>query len=94
MEENSQIKEDSLKKRLFRLEALVKEKNMELKNIYGLRGWRIFLFTAYLRREAAILLKTVFKLFGITVLFMFTLLVTGYLYLLKKIRKSEIFPGG
>jgi len=94
MEENSQIKEVSFEKRLFRLEALVQEKNTELKNIYGLRSWRIFLFACRLRRAVAILLKTVFKLFGVTVLFIFTLLATIYLYLLKKLRKSEIFPGG
>lgn len=94
MEENNQNKEAFLKQRLSRLEALVQEKNTELKNLYSLRGWRLFLSACRLRREAVILLKTVFKFLGITVLFIFTLLATIYLYLLKKIRKSEIFPGG
>jgi len=94
MEDNVKIKEDNIRERLSRLEAVIKEKDMELKRIREMNGYRIFLFASRLRRQAVILIRTACRLLVVAVLFIFTLLAATYLYLLKKLRKSEIFPGG
>lgn len=94
MGDNIQIKEDNIKKQLVKLEAIVKEKNTELKRIHEMNSWRVLLFLVKLKNTAAIFVNNVFRLLAVTVLFILALFISNYLYLLKKIRKSEIFPGG
>lgn len=95
MEITDYVKEiDNLKKQLLKKEAIIKEKNAQLKCIYGMRSWRLLLVLVRAKRQVYIFIKRLYRLFGLSFLFIFTFLVTGYLFLLKKIRKTIIFPGG
>lgn len=85
---------DGLRKELFIKEAVISHQQAQLKSIYGMKSWRLALALARIKAQVFICIRRVFRFLGLLFLFIYTLLIAGYLYALKKIRNIIIFPGG
>ena len=85
---------DVLRKELFIKEELISHQQAQLKSIYGMKSWRLALALARLNGRIFLYARRLFRFFGLVFLFIYTLLIAGYLYALKKIRNIIIFPGG
>lgn len=75
-------------------EAIINEKTGQLRRIYRMRSWKTVILLTRGKRHLNIMIKRICGFFILIFLLAFTLIVTSYLVLLKKIRKSMVFPGG
>jgi len=75
-------------------EAIINEKTGKLRRIYRMRSWKTVTLLTREKRRLNIVIKRIYGFLILIFLLVFTLIVTSYLVLLKKIRKSMVFPGG
>lgn len=75
-------------------ETIINEKTEQLRQIYRMRSWKAASLLTREKRRLNIVIKRICSFFILTFLLAFTLIVTSYLVLLKKLRKSMVFPGG
>ncbi len=75
-------------------DAIINEKTGQLRRIYRMRSWKAVNFLTGEKRRLNIVIKRICGFFILIFLLVFTLIITSYLALLKKIRKSMVFPGG
>lgn len=75
-------------------ETIINEKTEQLRQIYQMRSWKAASLLTREKRRLSIVIKRICSFFILTFLLAFTLIVTSYLVLLKKLRKSMVFPGG
>jgi len=88
----NQIKE--LNRQIAVREAIINEKTGQLRRIYRMRSWKAVTLLTREKRRLNIVIKRIYGFLILIFLWVFTLIVTSYLVLLKKIRKSMVFPGG
>lgn len=85
---------EELKRQISVREAIINEKSGQLRRIYRMHSWKAASLLTREKRRLNIVIKRICGLFILAFLLAFTLIVTAYLVLLKKIRKSMVFPGG
>ncbi len=75
-------------------EGIINEKTGQLRRIYRMRSWKAVTLLTRAKRRLNIVIKRIYGFLILIFLLVFTLIVTSYLVLLKRIRKSMVFPGG
>ena len=83
-----------LKRQIASKDAIISEKAEQLQRIYQMKSWRISLGLVRIKKQLKIIIKRIFGFFILIFLTIFTVIITLYLVLLKKVRKSMVFPGG
>jgi hypothetical protein len=85
---------ESLRKELLKKDTVIASQDARLKRVYGMRSWRLFLALLCIKRRIALCFQGASRFLGLSFLCIVTFLIAGYLYALKKIRNTIIFPGG
>lgn len=83
-----------LKAKIIQRDIMLKDKLWQLRQIYAMDSWKLLTLLTKLKRQANIYLKNIFRFFILSFLFIFTVIITIYLSILKQWRKTVIFPGG
>ncbi len=88
------IEIDNLKREIFKRDLIIKDKTGQLRRIYCSRGWRLLVVLVSIKNQLCIFMRRIKKCFILCILFLIAFLYTIFLFLLKKLRKITVFPGG
>lgn len=84
---------EELKSKIIKKDIMLRDKLWQLRQIHAMDTWRLLILLTKLKRQANIFLKNIFRFFILLILFIFTVIITIYLSILKQWRKTVIFPG-
>lgn len=98
MTDNSNFKNiieiDNLMREIAQKDLIINDKTEQLRRIYCSKGWRLLVILVGIKKQLCIFLRRIKRFLILCGLFLITFLYTIYLFLLKKLRKITVFPGG
>lgn len=85
---------DNLKREIAQKDLIINDKTGQLRRINRSKGWRLLVILVSIKKQLCIFMRRIKRCFILCGLFLITFLYTIYLFLLKKLRKITVFPGG